>query len=158
MQCESCVQRAYGLGVKIKYTHLFKIIGPNQKPNQITVFLPVFNRLGHLTSKLFMYCHKVVPCFSDFRLFIRLPHLEFNLSNFPGISVVRAGAPEGPLCLRVAALTVQRAGTESPAVVDPQGDRLHRVSEGECYLRKSLSASSSKFRDGISSKGIFRWR
>ena len=58
--------------------------------------------------------------------------------------MVRAGAPEGPLCLRVAALTVQRAGIESPAVVDPQGDRLHRVSEGEyqhspvlvCFLLK----------------------
>ena len=59
----SVSQRACGLGVKIKYTHLFKMIGPNQKPNQITVFLPVFNSLGHLTSKLFVYCHKVVPCF-----------------------------------------------------------------------------------------------
>ena len=46
--------------------------------------------------------------------------------------MVRAGAPAGPLCLRVAALSVQRSGAEGPAVVDPQGDRLHRASEGEC--------------------------
>ena len=49
--------------------------------------------------------------------------------------MVRAWAPEGTFCVCLAALPVQRERTEGPAVVDPKGDRLHWVSEGECQPR-----------------------
>ena len=60
--------------------------------------------------------------------------IAVHFSVMSGVYVVRARAQEGTLRICLAALTLQCEGTESPALVDPQRDGLHGVSEGECEL------------------------
>lgn len=51
-----------------------------------------------------------------------------------GLSLVRGGSQTRTLRLRVAAIALQREGTEGAALVDTQRDGLHGAGEGKASL------------------------
>lgn len=68
-----------------------------------------------------------------------------NNCHLLGAQVVRAWIPERSLRLSLAALPLQRQGTDSSALVDSEGNWLYRTGEGEAACFRVLCCGVGSF-------------